>query len=212
MIKSFVKAAAAGAVMLCTTAAAQAGVILGADSVTASSSLVTPYNMINRTGLSHNFTSGVTDFDDYFAQNPQHEVGYHYEWFADYYEYESWVVFDLGAAYDLSRLAVWNEESWGVSNFDISFSLDNAIFENTITGLGLTDNPLAAYTADLFNFDAVTARYVRLDLHDCGGYACSLGEVAFGTGETAANVPAPAGLALTGLGLLGIALYRRRRA
>lgn len=216
MIKSVIKAAAVGAVMLGTTAVAQAGVILDAVSVTTSSTLdhpwITPNNMSNESGLMVDFQSGVTDFDDYFAQNPTHRVGFGYEWFADYYEYESWAVFDLGAIYDLSRLAIWNEESWGVSTFDVSFSVDNSVFENAINGLGLTDHPVADYTADLFRFDTVSARYVRLDLHDCGGYGCSLGEVVFGTGEPAANVAAPGGLALMGLGLLGLALYRRRQA
>ena len=67
-------------------------------------------NMINQSGLSVGFTSGVTNFDTYIASNPTETA----------YDSNGWdslpgptypitIGFDMGAVYSLSRLALWND-------------------------------------------------------------------------------------------------------
>ena len=169
----------------------------------------------NQAGLSTGYTSGVTDFDTYMAGNPTHtSIFSGFEWFSESGTTAATVTYDFGATVTVDRLALWNEETSGIGRLILSGSLDGMAF----TQLGIyspTDNPLAAYPADIFSFTAASMRYVRFDMAGCpqanpGTFsACAIGEVAF---RTAGAVPEPAtwGLMILGFGAIGGA--KRRRA
>jgi len=177
-------------------------------------------NVIDQSGLSSAFTSGVTDFDAYLGGNPTHSfVAQDNEWFAPDGEFLGNIDFDLGAVYDVDRVAIWNEDATGVSRFELITSLDSAFAASTSFGFfSLTNNPRDAdYLADVISLGAVSsARYVRMNL--VGFYPdeqnvadqASLGEVAFSV-AAANDVPEPASLVLGGLGLLAAGSIRRRR-
>ncbi len=177
-------------------------------------------NVIDQSGLSSAFTSGVTDFDTYLGGNPTHSLAAgDNEWFAPDGEFLGFIDFDLGAVYDVDRVAIWNEDAAGVSRFELITSLDATFAASTSFGFfSLTNNPRDVdYLADVISLGAVSsARYVRMSIEgfypDEQNFAdqASLGEVAFSV--TAANdVPEPASLVLGGLGLLAAGTVGRRR-
>lgn len=172
---------------------------------------------IDQSGLSAGFTSGVTDFDTYTGTSPLHSISFGLEWFAPSGTFVQTIDYDLGASYLVDRAAVWNEESWGASTVDIFTSADNITYASVGT-FGLTNHLVASYGADILNVSDSTARYVRFVVTGIPGpdgdgsdnTSVSLGEVAFSVGG-ARQVPEPASLALMGLGLAGLAAFRRRK-
>ena len=174
-------------------------------------------NTIDQSGLSVGFVSGVTDFDAYLAGNPTHVIySLDNEWFTNRPDISATIIYDLGGVFSVDRLALWNEESAGIGFFDISTSLDNAIFTPVASGLIPVDNPLDTnYGAEVFDFSTQAARYIQLDIGGCpqpDGFDhenCGIGEVAFSTSP----IPIPAATWLFGSGLLGlIGISRRKRS
>lgn len=216
---------AAGLACLCASTiatSAHATVILSPTAATASSDSGPAYaigNTINQSGLSAGFTSGVTDFDTYLAGNPMHSLNADTEWFGAYGTTSATVTYDLGSAWAIDRLALWNEESSGIGMFDLFVSLDGVAFTQIANDLTPFDNPLADYPAEVFGLGLHTARYVRMDLSGCpqldpGSYpSCAIGEVAFSAAR-ATSVPEPGSLGLFGTALAGFAgllFFDRRR-
>lgn len=172
-------------------------------------------NIFDQSGLSEGYEAGVTDFDEFMASGPLHSAsGSGREWFSAAGETSARVVFDLGAAYTLTSLALWNEEAGGVGRLRV-LTLDGLFADVTPR-----DNPsgIRFYEGERFDFAPVTTRYVVFEMSGCpqgdGAYAgCSLGEVAFGGfAAVAGPVPEPATWAMMILGFaLTGALVRRRR-
>ncbi|MCG8544181.1 MAG: VPLPA-CTERM sorting domain-containing protein [Alphaproteobacteria bacterium] len=190
----------------------RAATIISAVDATASSTFspsVDIGNTIDQSGLSIGYSSGVTDFDAYIALNPTHTIlSANAEWFSATVATSAQVTYDLGSAFTIDRIALWNEEGRGILTTDISTSLDGILF-TALTTILPTDNPSGVdYPADVFGFGPILARYFRFDA-DCST-GCGIGEVAF---SNVSPVPVPAALPLflTMLaGMAGLRWWRRR--
>lgn len=170
-------------------------------------------NTINQSGLFSGFISGASDFNDYLDDNPLHtRFGSETEWSAITNTASSTIVYNMGDAYLMDKIALWNEEAVGIGVFSLAMSDVSA--SGPFTHLGTfspTDNVGGQhYGADVFNFAPTTAQFVRLIVTRPTGSAgaVSMGEVAFST--TAVPVPEPVAV-MGGLALLATLVVRRSR-
>ncbi|MBX3485457.1 PEPxxWA-CTERM sorting domain-containing protein [Phenylobacterium sp.] len=205
------------AAALALAAPAQAGVIISPTAITASTTFpgYDVDNLINQSGLTAGFVSGVTDFDAYMAGDPRHAWDLENEWFTTFNQPGAVLEMDLGAIFNVLTLALWTDEYWGAGAVTIATSTDGVSFADVGSGVP-TDWATGPqdYPADVFALTPSAARYVRLTLSDCppplsapdGG--CGLGEIAF----EVTTVPEPAtwGLMIMGFAALGLAARRRR--
>ena len=154
-------------------------------------------NIVNQSGLSASYISGVTDFDSFVASTT-HSYWGEYEWFGFKDTYGS-IIFDLGNLFYIDRLALWNEDSQGIKEIFVSTSTTN---DNWLP-FGVGDKFTATdwtmntdYSADIFKLSSTSvARFVKIDVLSTYahsdpniGHYPTLGEVAFST----APVPEPA--------------------
>lgn len=219
-MKSWILGAAAS---LALATAAQAGVIVSPTAITADSTFpgYDVNNLINQSGLTAGFVSGVTDFDAYIAGDPGHSWLLEGEWFTEFDKTGAVLNLDLGALFNVETLALWTDEFWGAGTVAVATSADNVTFTTIASGLLPTDHPLGPqdYLADVFGLASSPARYVRLTLGDCpqpvsaAGGGCGLGEIAFEVSAVGV-VPEPAtwGLMIGGFGAVGAMVRRRRTA
>lgn len=214
------KSAILGAILFAASVAASATVIQSATVVSSTAPAAAGYTaakLIDQSGLSLSYVSGVTDFDAYAAANPTHygtSEGNGY-----FAAAPASVVFDLGARYTLTKFGLWNDNDFqGVKNFTLEIS-PNTQFNNPAS-LGSfvatygPDNYSIPVGLQIFDLADAAGRYVRLTFTNANaGSYVNVGEVIFGAGPTvAAAVPEPGIVGLLGLGLLGLAASRRKTA
>jgi hypothetical protein len=153
-------------------------------------------NLINNSGLSTPV-----------SLESAHDTDYHHQWLANFGDLTPWLVFDLGAEYELSEAAIWQhsyDNDRGVRTLDIYASLDNITFTPAIEQAELSQG---LSLAQLLSFEGlVCARYIKFDIIDNWGDSnyTGLAEVKFTT------IPEPATVCLLGLG--DLMLCRRKHA
>jgi hypothetical protein len=211
---------AAIALAAVAASSAQAGVIVGATSVTSpQGDFGSPYdliNVINQSGLSAGYTSFVTDFDTFVAATTHDGGASLNSGFTNIDAPPGQFSFDLGAVVSIDALAFWEVQNSGsVHSFNL-YADNDQDFTNGVgpligsfsaTGGGFSGP--AVSSSQVFTFAAVSTEFVHIDVLTMeGGTALvpGIGEVAF-----RAAVPEPATLALVGLGLAGLGFSRRKQ-
>ena len=198
---------------------AHAGTIVGAVSVSASVSdlnLSFPIaNLINQSGISMNYSSGVTDFDTFVGAatltgNPSWTGGGGWASTTGN-SFPATIDFDLGAAHNITRMALWNDtDVQALGNFELFASAD-ALF-TSLTSLGSFSGVVQNVGTLEQDFDMTdaTTQYIRVKGSTVGSQngLLNIGEFAFEAGSSV--VPEPASLTLWTLGLVGMTFVRLR--
>jgi hypothetical protein len=199
----------------------------------------TPSAMIDRdlgkTTTSANVEMSYVNGEDqatYLAKGAKGWDGHSSEWFSAANKTSGNIDFNLGNSFSVANVVIWNEDIFGIKNFDI-WASDNSGFAGATKFLGYTavnqavsGSPIASYleTAQVFDIAPTTAQFIRLVINDTYPYSgrnrdtragirrppyqtASIGEVAFGVKEK--GVPTPA--LLPGLIGLGATAWRKRR-
>lgn len=202
---------------------AAAGVIITPKSVTVlAGGTAAGYDVsdiINQSGLSITYKSGVTDFETYLASDPLHafDAG---EWLSEGPNSSARIVFDFGEIVELAGFAIFNEDATSMTQINIQIGEE----PDPQAGLGgvfyPTQNPFGvAYRPTTHNRAPVNARYFAFEIFGCNraGFAhngCGIGEVVFNSTTPApvGGVPEPATWAMMIMGFMGTgAAIRRRR-
>lgn len=187
----------------------QAGYILSADSVTSPQGDLATYplsNIIDQSGLSTGYISGVTDFDSFVNSTLSTALGD-----AGFTATESYgpQVFTFGFSQQVSLdgIAVWNTGSAGaVSSFALYADTDANFYNGTQNQL-LQQQSLDTVVgngwvpAQVFQFGATSTQYIHLIGLDSltAPDFYGLSEVAFSQSITPVPLPPALGLYLSGL-------------
>lgn len=219
MLKTIIQQALIASCLACWAAASQAGVILAPNSVQSnvpSRSGTSLVSIIDASGLSSGYTSGVTDFDTYIASGPTHDNLLTTSWGTATGTTAAQLIFNLGPALSIDAFGLWNRgfSTQGVRDFTLSSCSDATCASSVLLGSYSATAVLGSLDATLpevFSFTSTVTSYVSMDIRNIYGSCCvTFGEVAFRGGD--ATVPEPATVALFGLGLAAIGYRRRIRA
>ena len=191
-----------------------ASVILGPTAVDVSAIDASPYgadntNLIDQTGLSAAYVSGVTDFASFTSTTTAGYTGDSGLGLGGVGGLGSFY-FDLGALFSVDSIATWGQDCCSAT----MFSYD--LFSSDIFGATGSRNFIGNFSAGLspnafaHSFSSVSAQYFELDVTSNGGYSATrFNEIVFG-GATS-SVPEPSSIALLTLGLIGFGFSRKTK-
>ncbi|MEP7365341.1 MAG: PEP-CTERM sorting domain-containing protein [Acidobacteriota bacterium] len=204
-----------------------AGVIVQATGIsspqgTQSASGYELIQIVNQSGLSAAYTSGVTDFDTYLASTT-HNSGDEYTTTNTGFTntlggFPQIITFDLGGVYSISGLGFWATANIGtVTQFRLFADNDGDPNNGVGTQLGGTFNALAnggaAGPGQVFSFGTTLTQFIHLYVDDSSWIDNEvypgIGEVVFNAGASS-EVPEPSTTMLVLIGVAGIAIGRRR--
>lgn len=197
---------ASAAVIVQATSATTTSNALEGDSSTALDEL------INQSGLTNTYTSGVTDFDAFTAATNHNSTAGRFRSRAGV-TLPGVITFDLGSTLMIDRLSLWNAALGGeeIKDFNLFADGDSDFSNGGLTSLGsFTANQTGADVAQIFNFSSISStRFVHMEI--VSGYDDPLARVGAGEVAFSSVVPEPvsAGLLLVGAGCLSV---RRRHA
>lgn len=172
-------------------------------------------NIIDQSGLLENYISGSTDFDLYTNKNVMHEYSpgsaeekpNSIEWFAPLKDNTATIDFVLSDIFSIDRIAIWNEDSWGIASVEILFTT-NADFSSLVSAGSFyidSNERKKTYSAQILDLGKVyDASHIRFIVENTVN-SVSLGEVAFST------IPEPSVLALFATGFIGFGFVRRKK-
>lgn len=171
----------------------------------------------DQSGLLYNYSSGVTDFDQYVTSPlPWHSSqAAVYEWWAPLGYTSDWIIYDLGASMLVDRVALWNEEAAGLDSVTVT-TANMSDFSDAMAGGGFTATDWGNgswYLPDVYSLSggARMARYIRLDV-TADMTPSTTPDPYVSMGEFAVSVvPEPSALLAIGAGL-GLLVARRKRS
>ncbi|AAZ26600.1 PEP-CTERM sorting domain-containing protein [Colwellia psychrerythraea] len=213
----FLKGTFASLALACCSLA-NAGLIIGADSVTApnSNGSALAVNIINQNGLSQNYTSGVTDFDT-FLSTATHNNSCGSNCWANVPNviFPINLDFSLGGLFELESIGIWNYHgALGLNEFEL-FAADNSSFLGS-TSLGTfnvgMESSSAVASGQSFSFASTNASFIRMKLNSNYGSTgqVAIGEVVFEKASST-DIPEPSTLAIFALGMIGLASRRFKK-
>jgi len=203
--------------MLCLLAgSAQASVILGPTAAAVSdvdtSYLGTnPYNMIDQSGLSASYVSGVTDFASFTSTTTAH-----YDSTLSTYGLGGVAglgsfYFDLGGLFDVDSIAIWGQDccTATMTSYDLYASdTFGAGGSRTLIGRFSAGTTPSAFA---HTFATISARYFEVDVITNAGYAYAtrINEIVFGGSVMA--VPEASSLLILAIALIGFGVTRSKK-
>ncbi|MGK7879936.1 MAG: PEP-CTERM sorting domain-containing protein [Crocosphaera sp.] len=205
MVKKFFLSTVVTVATLSVGTIAQAGTIVQPTAISTSmgnfSASFDIGNIIDQSGLSQTYTSGVDDFDTYIGLNPTDSGGANERWVGT--SQTGTITFDLGQSLNTTRLALWNStfSISSVTAFEVYADDDGDFGNGGITLLG-NFNPLFdgdPANPQVFDFTDSVTQFIHFNITANGGFSgASLSEVAFEGGV--ATTPEPTSL----IGLVAI--------
>lgn len=204
------------AALTCATSIASAGVILSPTAVInnelGESSFTSPADIINQSGLSSTFTSGVTDFDAYDPTGVSHSNVVGGQWLGEFPPFNipgGAIDFDLGSVQTITRFAFWNPNP-GNGMADFNVYIDTASDFSSATFVGSYFAAIGSATGQVFDTPDVSGQFVRIEHNSFHGNRTGMGEIAFDAVVGPLAVPEPATVALLALSLIGAGYAGRR--
>ena len=208
-------------VLLCMAALgaashAHAGVVITPESFSVSSPdpsnpTEATNNIIDQSGLSANYVSGVTDFDSFVASTTATFSGQ-----ADLGGAgapPSFFEFDFGEVVDVDAVAIWNQSgSASLDSFNVETSLLSDFSVSQVFGIFTMSIFGGAFpiAADVFTFNSDNFRFLRINNLTNAGFssATRINEVAF---RQVSQVPEPGYAGVLAIALPIVCWMMRRR-
>ena len=140
-------------------------------------------HIVDQTGLSAPYISGVTDFDSYVRPTTHDSVPDGTTW--TYNGVNAVITFDLGTSYKLNALALWSLDSTnassGVRDFDLYADIDaDPSSLGTLLGSFNASTFANPVQSQVFDFTVTDTQYIQMQVNSNGGATTTgLGEVAF---------------------------------
>lgn len=163
-------------------------------------------NLINQSGLSTNYISGVTDFDVFTSTTTVERDGIGSAGSAPPVNFD----FDMGSLVLIDAIALWTQGLGSASLVNFNLIVSEFSDFSVATDLGaftmINSNPRAL--ANIFTFDATQAQFIRLSVTSNFGWPIA---TRFNEFAARSAVPIPLALWLFGSGLLGLIVLHRRK-